>query len=426
MELVSPAGNFEKLKTAYLFGADAAYIGIKDFSLRAKADNFSSDDYERLDEVRIPGRKLYCACNIYFHDDDIRRLEENLEYLKAYRFDAFIISDIGIVPLIKKHFPGIPLHLSTQANCINTEAAKQYRDMGFSRIIPGRELNLKEIEQIRVKAGIQIEVFVHGAICLAYSGRCFLSAYMADRSANKGDCAHACRWKYRLLEEEERKGEYFPVYEGDNYTIILSSKDLCMIDHLPELKNAGVDAIKIEGRMKSLYYTAITTRAYRKAIDALSRGDGGDRKAITGQGDGGTEVKALDKFRGTEAGLDACKEELYKVSQREFSTGFFFNKRDMETPTKKSYIRPYDFLGCIGGKTGPCLYVLEVKNQIRTGDILEYVGYDILYIKDTSFILFDEDMKQVEKADHGKIYFIQTKASIKEGYLIRRKRCAGA
>lgn len=399
MELVSPAGNLEKLKTAYLFGADAVYIGIEGFSLRARADNFSSGDYKLLKQVRIPGRKLYCACNIYFHDHDIRRLEESLEDLKAYKFDAFIISDIGIVPVIKKYFPGTSLHLSTQANCINTEAAKKYRDMGFSRIIPGRELDLKEIEQIRIKSGIQVEVFVHGAMCLAYSGRCFLSAYMADRSANKGDCAHACRWKYLLLEEEERTGEHFPVYEGDDYTIILSSKDLCMIDHLQELKNAGVDAIKIEGRMKSIYYTAITTRAYRKALDAL----------------GGMEVP----------GLDAYKEELYKVSQREFSTGFFFGKGDIEVPAKKSYIRPYDFLGCIGEKAGPRLYILEVKNQIKTGDTLEYVGYDILYIKDTSFILFDAEMKQVEKADHGKTYFIQTKASIKQGYLIRRKRTTG-
>ncbi|MBN2444257.1 MAG: U32 family peptidase [Spirochaetales bacterium] len=396
MEIVSPAGNREKLHYAYLFGADAAYIGIKNFSLRAKADNFNFEDHEIIKKTKPPGKKLYCACNIYFHDNDLRHLEENLEKIAAYPFDAFIISDLGALSVIKRYFPGKPLHLSTQANCINSEAAKMYRDMGFSRLILGREVNLKEIEEIRTKAGIGVEVFVHGAMCLAYSGRCFLSAYMANRSANKGDCAHACRWKYRVLEEEERTGEYFPIYEGDDYTVILSSKDLCMIDHLGELRNAGVTAIKIEGRMKSVYYVAIATRAYRKVLDSLE----------------GMEIPGLADY----------KTELFKVSQREFSTGFFFDKADIETSTQTSYYRPYEFLGFIGKQVEPGLYELVVKYQIRAEDTIEYVGYDILFLQDSSFVLLDEEKKRVEKADHGKIYFIRTEAAIKEGYLIRRQK----
>jgi U32 family peptidase len=395
MELVAPAGNREKLRAAYLFGADAVYIGLQSFSLRSKADNFAFEDHELIMEVKPRGKKLYCACNIFFHDRDIYRLEEHLEQISAYPFDAFIVSDLGIRSVIRRHFPDVNLHLSTQANCLNTEAAKMFKDLGFSRIILGRELHLKDIEQIRTKADIPVEVFVHGAMCLAYSGRCFLSAYMAGRSANKGDCAHTCRWKYLVLEEEERKGEYFPIYEGDEYTVILSSKDLCMIDHLSELQDAGVDAIKIEGRMKSVYYTAIAARAYRKVLDSLA----------------GIDVPDLDDY----------KEELFKVSQREFSTGFFFDKKEIEESTRKSYFRPYVFLGSIGEKIEDNLYALEVKNQIRRGETLEYVGYDILYREDASFILLDEEKRPVEKADHGKVYFIRTEVPVKPGYIIRRK-----
>jgi putative protease len=395
MELVSPAGNLEKLKNAYLFGADAVYIGIKDFSLRAKADNFSQQEYEEITKLKRTGKKLYCALNIYFHDTDIDRLEHSLSYIEQYPFDGFIISDIGILSLLKKKFPRIPLHLSTQANCINKQAVKRYEEMGFTRIILGRELGLKEIEVIRKHTDCELEVFVHGAMCLAYAGRCFLSAYMADRSANKGDCAHACRWKYMLLREEKREGEYFPVYEHDGYTTILSSKDVCMIDHLKLLRDTGIDAIKIEGRMKSLYYTAITTRAYRKALDALS----------------GKSIPELTRY----------KEELYKVSRREFCTGFFFGRQEIETPTRKSYVRPYTFLGCIGTQVAPSLFMLDVRNQIVENDTLEYVGPDILYIEDKEFSLLDEEQHKVIKADHGKPFFIRTDKPVKEGYIIRKR-----
>ena len=396
MELLSPAGNLEKLKYVYAYGADAAYIGIKNFSLRARSDNFTFDGYRKL--ITLKGQKrLYGALNIYFHNDDLKKLEENLGPISRYPFDALIISDLGALEILKKAFPTASFHLSTQANCLNYNAAAAYRDMGFSRIIAGRETSLKDIEKIKTKvSNLEIEVFAHGAMCLAYSGRCFLSAYMADRGANSGDCSHSCRWRYRaLLEEEKRPGEYFPLIEGDNFTTILSSKDLCMIDHMRDLKNAGVDSVKIEGRMKSIYYAAIITRAYRKTIDNLN----------------GEDIENLKDYQ----------EEIYKVSRREFSTGFFFGKEKISIPTEKSYLRRYMFIGIILDQTAEGFWRLEVKNQIRVNTEIEYIGPSTLYIKDGSFELFDENMRRIEKIDHGKVAYLKSDKEISEGYLIRQK-----
>lgn len=409
MELLSPAGSIEKLYYAYEYGADAAYIGLKNFSLRAKADNFNDNEHEHIARIK-KGKKLYAALNIYFHDNDIKQLEKEVQYISLYPIDAFIISDPGIIPVLKKFFPETELHLSTQANCVNTNSAKLYRDLGFSRIIPGRELSLKEIETIKRNVeGLEIEVFVHGAMCLAYSGRCFLSKYLAERSANRGDCAHSCRWKYRVVEESERKGEYFPVIEGENFTTILSSKDLCMIDHLRDLKNAGVDSVKIEGRMKSLYYTAVVTRVYRKMIDHID----------------GRITENIDDYR----------EELFKVSHREFSTGFYYGRDDIEMPTFKSYEREYTFLGTVSdvvsagdfkdrkSVTGENLnfYRLDVKNQIRESDTIEYIGPDLLFLRDCGFSLYDETLDRIEKVDHGKTVFIGTDKTLHKGYILRKE-----
>ncbi len=395
MELLSPAGNIEKLYYAYEYGADAAYIGIKNFSLRAKADNFSADEYEDIRKVK-GNKKLYTALNIYFHDSDIETLEKESDYIHHYPLDGFIISDIGIIGYLKKHFPDKELHLSTQANCVNTEAAKMYRDMGIKRIVLGRELSLKEIETIKNNVpDLEIEVFAHGAMCLAYSGRCFLSKYLADRSANQGDCAHSCRWQYRVLEESERPGEYFPVVQGENFTSILSSKDLCMIGHLQELKDAGVDSIKIEGRMKSIYYTAVITRAYRKQLDYIEGISKEDPQPYV--------------------------DEIFKVSHREFSTGFYYGKDEIEMPTFKSYMSEAQFLGSIEESAGDGIYRLDVKNQILASDHIEYIGPDLLYLPDEGFTLLDEDMNIVPKTDHGKIAYIKTDKKLKKGYIIRKK-----
>ena len=395
MELLSPAGNIEKLYYAYEYGADAAYIGIKNFSLRAKADNFSADEYEAIRRVK-GNKKLYTALNIYFHDSDIETLEKESDYIHQYPLDGFIISDIGILGYLKKNFPDKELHLSTQANCVNTEAARMYHDMGIKRIVLGRELSLKEIEAIKNNVpGLEIEVFAHGAMCLAYSGRCFLSKYLADRSANQGDCAHSCRWQYRVLEESERPGEYFPVVQGENFTSILSSKDLCMIDHLKELKDAGVDSIKIEGRMKSIYYTAVITRAYRKQLDYIEGISKEDPKPYV--------------------------DEIFNVSHREFSTGFYYGKDEIEMPTFKSYMSEAQFLGSVEEQAGEGIYRLDVKNQILASDSIEYIGPDLLYLADEGFTLLDEDMQSVPKTDHGKIAYIKTDKKLKKGYIIRKK-----
>ena len=249
MELVSPAGNVEKLGYAYAYGADAAYIGLKRFSLRVKADNFYDDEYKTVNNLKkqYPGKKLFCALNISFHNADIDNFLAEIDYFKSYPFDAFIVQDIGMVRTIQKHFPNAALHLSTQANCINREAVKMYRDLGFRRIVLGREASLAEIAEIKdAVPDMELEVFVHGAMCIAYSGRCLMSAYMNGRSANAGFCSHSCRWDYSLvhsgslaLEEQKRPGEYFPIFEGENFTAVLSSKDLCMIDKLDDFKKAA-------------------------------------------------------------------------------------------------------------------------------------------------------------------------------------------
>lgn len=399
MELLSPAGNLEKLAYAYQYGADAAYIGIRSFSLRARADNFSSEEWREIKRIK-GGRKLYGAMNIFFHNNALKELESNIDYIARYPFDAFIVSDLGAYSVLRRFFPNKRYHLSTQANCINPESARMYRGMGFSRIILGREATLEDIAEIRTAVpDIELEAFVHGAMCLAYSGRCFLSSYLADRSANEGDCTHSCRWNYRVLEERERPGEYFPVLEGEDFTTILSSKDLCMFDHLAALEDAGVDSIKIEGRMKSLYYTAVVTRSYRRALDQL----------------GGSEGRGLSLA----PALDPYREELFKISRREFSTGFYFGRRDADETTSKSYLRQYIFNGTIGRALPDGRHSLDVKNQIRSAVPIEYIGPDILYIEDPDFTLYDENGRPVEKADHGKSYTIRTSVPVQPGYIIR-------
>ena len=332
MELLSPAGNVEKLSYAYAYGADAAYIGLKKFSLRVKADNFYDDEYKQVIALKekYPGRRLHCALNISFHDDEIDSLRQNLDYFKLYPIDAFIVQDIGIVPLLQKEFPNAQLHLSTQSSCVNSEAVKMYKAMGFSRIVLGREISLDQIRRIKdTVPDMELEAFCHGAMCIAYAGRCLMSAYLTGRSAQSGFCSHTCRWNFKIagdgpmsveqakalaqsglltIEEEQRPGEKFPIFEGEDFTAVLSSKDLRMIEHLADFKTAGVDSLKIEGRMKSVYYVAMVTRAYRKALDAL------DGKITT-------------------ADAQPFIDELENVSHRASTTGFYYNKAEADQTT---------------------------------------------------------------------------------------------
>ncbi len=404
MELLSPAGNLEKLRTVYLFGADAAYIGIRDFSLRQKSDNFNQEEYDEVKKLK-GNKKLYGALNIYFHHRDLENLDKNISYLSEYPFDAFIISDLGIMDTLQKNFPHTKLHLSTQANCINRESAKVYQRLGFSRIILGRETPLDEIKRIReALPDIELECFVHGAMCLAYSGRCFLSKYMADRSANQGFCAHSCRWEYRVLEEAQRPGEYYPVEESGGFTTVLSSKDLCMIDYLQELQEAGIDSIKIEGRMKSSYYAAVITRAYRKHLDALNNQD-----------NPGLEDLAF------------YREELFKVSHREFSTGFYFGKEEIESPNLSERLQSHMFLGSLGeelpkeeNQTYDHRFVLNLKNKIRIGEELEFIGPDITLLKTRDYCIRNEEGLSLEEVNHTEVCTIETNLPLKPGYLFRR------
>ena len=351
MELLSPAGNVKKLYCAYAYGADAAYIGLKHFSLRVKADNFYDDEYEQVCELkkRFPGKKLYCALNIAFHNDDIASFQNNIDYFKRYPIDAFIVQDLGIVPILQKAFPDAALHLSTQASCINASAALFYKRLGFKRIVLGREASLKEIREIKdAVPDMELEAFCHGAMCIAYSGRCLMSAYLTGRSAQSGFCSHTCRWNFSVsadenrffdsdaakrlassgvlrLSEEKRSGEYFPIFEGDNFTAVLSSKDLNMIDKLSDMKDAGIDAIKIEGRMKSVYYVALVTRAYRKALDAL---------------DGKISFEEAAPFIA----------ELDNVPHRESTTGFYYSREDADVTTSGASDSPYALAAEIGSE----------------------------------------------------------------------------
>lgn len=403
IELLSPAGTLEKLSYAYAYGADAAYIGMHEFSLRTRAGNIGDRDIDALRNLK-GNKKLYAAVNSYLHEDDLGLLAERLATLAAYPFDAFIVSDLGAAALLRNHFGSSrALHLSTQANCLNSAAVAAYRDFGFSRVILGRETPLRDIRRIKdAVPEMEIETFVHGAMCMAYSGRCFLSAFMTGRSANQGDCAHTCRWTYRLLEkehaleEESRPGEYFPVYEGDGYTTILSSKDLCMIDHLGSLRDAGVDSMKIEGRMKSLYYVATVTRAYRKALDAL-------------QGKPGA------------ADWKEFRDELFRVSHREFSTGFFFDSEHIANPTEISYLKDYLLIGTVGSAVAPGVYRLDLKNKIETGVPVEYIGPETFAIEDAGFSLEDEEGNPVAWANHHQSVLLRTDKSVSEGFIIRKK-----
>lgn len=361
MELLSPAGNVEKLSYAYAYGADAAYIGLKKFSLRVKADNFYEDEYKKVIALKekYPGKRLHCALNISFHDDEIDALKQNLDYFKQYPIDAFIVQDIGIVPLLQKEFPNVQLHLSTQASCVNSEAVKMYQKMGFSRIVLGREISIDQIKRIKDSVpDMELEAFCHGAMCIAYAGRCLMSAYLTGRSAQSGFCSHSCRWNFKglteakkiaesgtlVLEEEQRKGEYFPVFEGDDFTAILSSKDLRMVEHLADMKNAGLDSLKIEGRMKSIYYVAMVTRAYRKALDAIE-----------------------GKISAEEA--QPYIDELENVSHRESTTGFYYDKANADETTVGASDSKYQLAAEIGKEvTGDDFEKLYSESQRRYND----------------------------------------------------------
>lgn len=355
IELLAPAGNLEKLKMAFIYGADAVYLAGKQFGLRASAGNFT---YENLKQgikfAHDRGKKVYLTMNIFPHNKDIEGMPEFIEKISSMNIDAIILSDPGVFSLIKKIAPNISIHLSTQANNTNWLSAKFWYENGVKRIVMARELSLKEIKYIKDKLpkDLELEMFIHGAMCISYSGRCLLSNYMTDRDSNRGLCAHPCRWKYHLM-EEKRPGEYFPVLEDERGTFIFNSKDLCMIKHIPDIIESGVTSLKIEGRMKSSFYVATVVKAYREAIDSYYENE--DNLTFN----------------------DNWLEELSKVSHREFTTGFYIDKTTTNNQIyhTSSYIRNYDFIGVVkhyDEKTG--IATIEQRNRMYVGDKIEVVN----------------------------------------------------
>ncbi len=343
VEVLSPAGNIEKLKIAIRFGADAVYIGGKDFSLRARAGNFSLEQIaEAVKFAHGSGKKVYITLNIFAKNRDLKPVKEFIKTVSPAKPDAFIVSDIGIISIAKEISPEIDIHVSTQANVTNYLAAREYYKMGASRVVLARELSVEEIKEIKDNVPeMEVEVFVHGAMCMAYSGRCLLSNYLTGRESNKGACAQSCRWKYYLV-EESRPGVYMPIEEDERGTYIMNSKDLCALPILDKIVDAGVDSIKIEGRVKSSYYVAVTTSIYRRAVDLVSE----DRS----------------KFKEE---LPKLLQELDKVSHREYTTGFLGKDTSLQTYSSSSYIRNYQFLAIYDGK------FWNVRNRFNVGEKIE-------------------------------------------------------
>lgn len=353
IELLSPSGDMERLQAALKFGADAVYLGGQMFGMRSNPSNFNADELKQaVDLVHGAGKKLYLTCNTLPRNHELAALPDYLKYAKEIGVDALIIADMGVLSLAKKYADDVDIHMSTQVGIVNYEAANTLYELGAKRIVTARELSLDEIKGIRDKTNpnLEIEVFVHGAMCMSFSGRCILSDYMVGRDANRGDCAQPCRWKYHLV-EETRPGQYFPVNQDSNGTYIFNSKDLCMIDHIPELDCAGIDSFKIEGRAKSEYYTAIVTYAYRNALDEYY-----------------ASGRSAD-FKPSQWILD----EMEKMSHREYTTGFNFGPiQNGQSIDSGGYIRNWDVCALFGAYENGRLTVRQ-RNRFYQGDTLEVV-----------------------------------------------------
>ena len=382
-ELLIPAGSLEVLKTAVIYGADAVYIGGEAFGLRAKAKNFTNEEIkEGIAFAHEHGVKVYITANILAHNDDLAGVEAYFGELKEIGPDALIISDPGVFAIARRVIPDMEIHISTQANNTNYGTYRFWYDLGAKRVVTARELSLKEIKEIRehIPEDMEIESFIHGAMCISYSGRCLLSNFMTGRDANQGACTHPCRWKYSIV-EEKRPGEYMPVYENERGTFIFNSKDLCMVDHIPEMIDAGIDSFKIEGRMKTALYVATVARAYRRAIDDYQK----DPKLY-------------------EANLDWYREEIAKCVNREFTTGFYFGKPDASSQIyeNSTYVKDYTYLGTVASVNDRGYARIEQKNKFSVGETIEVMKPDGTNSEVVVKAIYAEDGTPQERAPHAR------------------------
>jgi len=402
VELLAPAGNWEKLDIALRYGADAVYLSGQAFGLRAAAGNFSREELVAAAKlVHELGKKMYVTVNIFAHNDDLKTLPEYLMQLESYGVDAIIVSDPGVIWLAKKYAPKLTIHLSTQANTTNWASCKFWKSVGINRVVLSRELSFNEINTIiEQNKEMEFEAFVHGAMCMSYSGRCMLSSFLTGRSANRGECTHPCRWKYYLI-EEKRPGEYMPVLEDERGTYIFNSKDLCMLEHIPELVNSGLTSFKIEGRMKSIHYVATVVKAYRQAIDAYYANP--DQYAFRQQ----------------------WLEEVKKVSDREYTTGFYFHRPTAEDHNyeQSKLERTYDFVGLVlNYDPSSQMALVEQRNKFSINDVIEVFGphTDPVSFKVTD--MYDETGEPIESAPHPlQKVTIRTELPLEPYAMLRRK-----
>lgn len=397
-ELLAPAGNMEKMQMALLYGADAVYLAGKSFGMRAQSGNFSEDELgSAVEFAHSLGKKVYVTVNIMPHNEQLDLLPEYLKSLQSKKVDALIVSDLGVWRLIQEYIKDMPVHISTQANTVNWASALTWQDMGAQRIVLARELSLPEIKKIREKCQAQLEMFVHGAMCIAYSGRCLLSSYMTGRDANQGMCAQACRWGYNLV-EEQRPGEYFPVFEDEYGTYVFNSRDLCLLEYLPQLIDLGIDSFKVEGRMKSVHYVATVVSIYRQAIDSY--------------------IASPQNF----VVKQLWKEELAKISHRTYTNGFIEGRPDEkgQVYSTSSYQQTHDFVGLVQDCEEGFL-VIEQRNNIKKGELLEGIEpsgntFSILVSE-----MFDKRGLSIDVANHPKELFrIPYKEKVEKFSMLRR------
>lgn len=402
MELLAPAGNMEKLKLAFLYGADATYLGGTSFSLRAFSDNFSPDELkEAIDYAHIQGKKIYVTVNIFPSDRDFEELPDYLRYLEKIHTDAVLIADPGIFRLCREVAPALPVHISTQANTTNWSAVKFWQDCGAERVVLAREVPLSDVREISAKTDVDLEGFVHGAMCISYSGRCLLSNYFTkERDSNHGECVQCCRFKYNLV-EEKRPGEYFPVMEDERGTYIFNSKDLCLLPYLPELYRAGFASLKVEGRMKSLHYVATVIKVYREAMNSYEA----DPEHFTVR--------------------PQWTEELEKISHRPYTTGFYFGKptADDQVYGKSSNTQTYDFIGFIKSYDEKTKTVcIEQRNHFKVGEEVEFLLPRLPLVKTVVTALADAEGNELDAARHPRqLVYMKTDAALEAGGMMRRK-----